>query len=78
MAVKVSCIDEGTRLTAYPNIQKSSVTGVIILFNSYGCGTVLHKGESIHIFGEYSTDWTMESFSPLRGKIILENEYYEF
>lgn len=59
--------------TVYPSIQISK-SGQIVLFNSYGVGTILDPGEKTNNkIGHYSSNFDMEVFTPFGGTVTLSN-----
>ena len=46
--------------------------GAIVLFTSYGCGTVVkHPGWEV---GTYGRHWDMPQFTPFTGSVTLSND----
>ena len=58
----------------YPIIMQDP-TGLTVLFQEHGVGTVLHPGElDNYRVGHYSTMWSMNGFEPVLGAVYMENE----
>jgi|LakMenEpi03Aug12_release.lakeMendotaPanAssembly.Ray.scaffolds.fasta_scaffold2979083_2 hypothetical protein len=57
----------------YPKLMISN-KGMIVLFVSNRCGTVLHKGDGATALGSYSKDFVMEIFTDFDGKVIISSE----
>jgi hypothetical protein len=57
----------------YPCLMIGSRTGVIVLFNNYGEGTVVNETE-YHDTGYASEDWDMSQFTPYNGTVTLQND----
>ena len=48
--------------------------GLIVLFNDFGCGTVLQMGNGATKLASYSRTFNMNIFSDYEGKLIIEND----
>ncbi len=57
----------------YPCIMRSAKSPLVVLFSSYGIGTVV-KGIIEHPIGEYLDGWKMESFALITKPLVLEND----
>ena len=58
----------------YPLLMQSKVDGLVVLMTSERTGfSVSSTGEN-NAVGSFCERWNMESFVPLRGKVILEND----
>ena len=56
----------------FPCLGKSKTSGIVVLFTSYGEGTVLMKFEGNADEGEYINDWAMDSFYPITEPITIK------
>lgn len=57
----------------YPCL-KVSVTGRVVLFSSYECGTLVHDPAGIcYQLGDHSEVWHEDEFTTYHGTITLEN-----
>ena len=71
--------EEKTQESEYPCLKISTSTGRVVLFTSKDTGTLVHEpphsrpGGTMYGVGNYDTDWTVDDFEPLKGKIILSN-----
>jgi hypothetical protein len=46
----------------------------VVLFHSFGMGTLLESKLSFKPYGFYSAHWDMGDFKPFHGKITLQND----
>lgn len=62
---------------AYPALKRSKQTGMVVLFTSWGCGTVVHTGRSKeYALGYYSDKWIptyTDNWEDFTGEIVLKN-----
>ena len=55
--------------------KKEEKTGVILLFDKEGCGTVINNGENkISRIGQFRNDLSMDTYTPFPGTVTLSNE----
>lgn len=47
--------------------------GLVVLFNSDRCGTVLNPGNSDWVIGTYGKNWIMDDFEYFTGTIKMQN-----
>lgn len=71
MKVGVIKEDKEAKLT-YPYLGED-VDGFIILFSAPYTGVVL-KTDSFYEVGHYCMNWNEEKFTPIEGKVILQND----
>lgn len=61
----------------FPRLMKfdGSNISIVVLFNEFGCGTVVHVEKSAyHRVGQWDDCWAMASFKPFKGTIELAQE----
>lgn len=58
----------------YPSLMKSKVGGLVVLMTSECTGFVISSTGQNQAVGYFCERWDMESFVPLKGKVILEND----
>ena len=46
---------------------------IVVLFNGYGCGTVVYSERRGQPIGYFSSSWDVSSFFPFNGKLELSN-----
>lgn len=57
----------------FPKLMISN-RGLIVLFNDFGQGTVLLRGEGATKLASYSKTFNMSIFTDYEGKLIIEND----
>ncbi len=74
MPIKVTNDFRSTPKTSeYPKLMISD-RGLVVLFEDFGRGTVLQKGDGATKLASYSTTFNMAIFSNYEGKLIIEND----
>jgi len=70
-----STINRSPRLESYPRLMEGLDTGNVILMHSHGQGTVVFVGDNSRgwVLGDANSFWTMETFKPFNGQVVLEN-----
>ncbi len=53
----------------YPCLMHSALSGCVVLFESYGNGTVLVPGSTSLPIGRHSTGWSMYGMKPFYGHV---------
>lgn len=71
--MKVEVIKEEKKTEReYPYLAKA-MSGLVVLFSKPNTGTVLSPDSAWNV-GEYNKFWKESNFTPLEGKVILQND----
>lgn len=72
MAVKIELHGRNVGLP-YPYLMVDTETGLVILMDSAGTGTVMQGGSTRYYPGYHGTNWTMSKLVPFKGRVTMEN-----
>ena len=74
--MKSEQVPTDTPVERYPQLRRSSLTGIVVLFHNANQGTaVFVPADRRHAFfvGQYREDWAMDNFTVHNGAIKLSN-----
>jgi hypothetical protein len=57
----------------FPKLMCHKVTGMVVLFNRYGKGTVIANFPPYREVGDYADNWNMAAYMDFEGEITIKS-----
>ncbi len=71
--MKIEVNQYKTKEKPFPKLMCHKVTGMVVLFNRYGKGTVIANFPLYREVGDYADNWNMASFMDFEGEITIKS-----